>query len=246
MAVHGRDLYLLKPTLGPPKKFQHLTRTEEVVITQLRIGHTKATKSHILSRGPPTTCHHCGQTLDYWPYAPGVCSVTGKSWWILHSWLIEYSLWDNSCDFCITPSRYKQDLPFAFWLESFNIFIAIYVQTVRSSSQAIHLTQELLTYKQTISNLFKNNHNWGGYDRHYRQECENNPHPRSQLRPDLHLQYSVSSPKEHFRSACPLPTPTQSLQTYRPTASTLNLLTGAHGQPSTDQEVCNNGAEGDS
>ena len=63
VAVHGRDLYFVKPTLGPPKKFQHLTRAEEVVITRLRIGHTKATKSHILSRGPPTTCHHCGQTL---------------------------------------------------------------------------------------------------------------------------------------------------------------------------------------
>ena len=59
----GRDLYFVKPTLGPPKKFQHLTRAEEVVITRLRIGHTKATKSHILSRGPPTGCHHCGQTL---------------------------------------------------------------------------------------------------------------------------------------------------------------------------------------
>ena len=63
VAVHGRDLYLVKPTLGPPKRFQHLTRAEEVVITRFRIGHTKATKSHILSRGPPTGCHHCGQTL---------------------------------------------------------------------------------------------------------------------------------------------------------------------------------------
>ena len=63
VAVHGRNLYLVKPKLGPPKKFQHLTRAEEVVITRLRIGHTKATKSHILSRGPPTGCHHCGQTL---------------------------------------------------------------------------------------------------------------------------------------------------------------------------------------
>ena len=63
VAVHGRDLYLVKPTLGPPKKFRHLTRAEEVVITRLRIGQTKATKSHILSRGPPTGCHHCGQTL---------------------------------------------------------------------------------------------------------------------------------------------------------------------------------------
>ena len=63
VAVHGRDIYLLKPTLGPPKKFQHLTRAEEVVITRLRIGHPKATKSHILFWGPPTACHHCGQTL---------------------------------------------------------------------------------------------------------------------------------------------------------------------------------------
>ena len=61
--LYGKIKYLVKPTLGPPKKFQHLTRAEEVVITRLRIGHTKATKSHILSRGPPTSCHHCGQTL---------------------------------------------------------------------------------------------------------------------------------------------------------------------------------------
>ena len=63
VAVHGTDLYLVKPTLGPPTKFHHLTRAEEVVLTWLRIGHTKATKSHILSRGPPTACHHCGQTV---------------------------------------------------------------------------------------------------------------------------------------------------------------------------------------
>ena len=63
VSIHGRDLYLLKPNLGPPKKFKHLTRADEVVITRLRIGHTKATKSHILTRGPPTTCHHCDQLL---------------------------------------------------------------------------------------------------------------------------------------------------------------------------------------
>ena len=45
VSIHGRDLYLLKPTLGPPKRFRHLTRAEEVVITRLRIGLTKATKS---------------------------------------------------------------------------------------------------------------------------------------------------------------------------------------------------------
>ena len=63
VSVHGRDLYLLKPNLGPPKKCGYLTRGEEVVITRIRIGHTRATKSHIISRGPMATCHHCNQTL---------------------------------------------------------------------------------------------------------------------------------------------------------------------------------------
>ena len=30
VAVHGRDLYLVKPTLGQPKKFQHLTRADRL------------------------------------------------------------------------------------------------------------------------------------------------------------------------------------------------------------------------
>ena len=36
--------------------------------------------------------------VKHWPFAPGVCSVTGMLWWILHSWLIERSLRDNSWD----------------------------------------------------------------------------------------------------------------------------------------------------
>ena len=35
---------------------------------------------------------------DHWPYAPGVFIVTGMSWRILHSRLIECSLRDNSWD----------------------------------------------------------------------------------------------------------------------------------------------------
>ena len=34
-----------------------------LVITRLIIGHTKTTKAHILSRGPPITCRQCGQIL---------------------------------------------------------------------------------------------------------------------------------------------------------------------------------------
>ena len=94
VAVHGRDLYLVKPTLGPPKKFQHLTRAEEVVITRLRIGHQ-------IPYPVPRTANWLSplwSNTDHWPYAAGVCIVTGMSWWILHSRLVECSLRDNSWD----------------------------------------------------------------------------------------------------------------------------------------------------
>ena len=86
VAVHGR--ILLKPTLGPPKKFQYLSRAAEVVITRLRIGHTKATKSYILFRGPPTPCHHCCQTLiiDHMPQECAVLQETREEYYTDDSW----------------------------------------------------------------------------------------------------------------------------------------------------------------
>ena len=43
---------------------------------------------------------------DHWPCASGVCSATGMSWQILHSWLIDYSLRDNSRDWhSVIPTR---------------------------------------------------------------------------------------------------------------------------------------------
>ena len=74
-------------------RFWHLTRAE-VVITRLLIGHTKATKSHILSQGPSTACQHCGQT-DHWTHIPGMYRVSTKSWWVLNNCPIEDPLWDD-------------------------------------------------------------------------------------------------------------------------------------------------------
>ena len=95
VSVHGRDLYLVKPTLGPPKKFQHLTRAEEVVITRLPY------QGHQIPYLVPRTADWLSPlwpNTDHWPYAAGVCTVTGMSWWILHSQLVECSLRDNSRD----------------------------------------------------------------------------------------------------------------------------------------------------
>ena len=61
--ITEEEAHLLKLAPGPPKVSWHLTRAEKVLIARLWIGHTKATNSHILSRGPLTTCQRCGQTL---------------------------------------------------------------------------------------------------------------------------------------------------------------------------------------
>ena len=75
VSIHGRDLYLLKPTLGPPRKFKHLARAEEVVITRLGIGHTKATKSHILSRGQDDEYYTAESLRTLFETIPEACMV---------------------------------------------------------------------------------------------------------------------------------------------------------------------------
>ena len=94
-----------------PKKFQHLTRAEKVVITRLRIGHTKATKSHISSRGPPTTCQHCGQTLT------------------IKNMLLECSVLQQSCNEYYTADSSRQACIVEFLRETgffYLIWMAIY------------------------------------------------------------------------------------------------------------------------
>ena len=115
VSVHGRDLYLLKPTLGPPKKFQHLTRAEEVVMIRLRIGHTKATKSHILSRGPPTTCHHCAQTLtiDHMLLECAALQEIRDEYYTADSWK---TLFEKIPETCLVESLREKRFFYLIWI----------------------------------------------------------------------------------------------------------------------------------
>ena len=60
---HSRRMHNAPIYVSGKRPMQNRNYRPSHNITRLRIGHTKATKSHILSRGPPTGCHHCGQTL---------------------------------------------------------------------------------------------------------------------------------------------------------------------------------------
>ena len=96
VAVHGRDFYLVKSTLGQPKKFQLLTRAEEVVIT--RLCNTHATKSDTLSRGPPTACNHCGQALgiDHMLLECAVLQECSDEYYTAH-WILFFETIPETC-----------------------------------------------------------------------------------------------------------------------------------------------------
>ena len=98
VAIHGLYLYLVKPTLG--NQINSSTKPE------LKRLWSSDFELAILRPPSPISCpedHRLFVTtvVKHWVltiYAPGVCSITGMSWRILHSWLIEYPLWDNYRD----------------------------------------------------------------------------------------------------------------------------------------------------
>ena len=98
VAVHGRDLYLVKPTLGPPKKFQHLTQGWRGYNHPTSNWPYQGHQIPYLVQRTANWLSPLWSNTDHWPYAAGVCIVTGMSWWILHSRLVECSLRDNSWD----------------------------------------------------------------------------------------------------------------------------------------------------
>ena len=51
---------------------------------------------------------------DYWPYVPGVWSVTGKSWRILHNWLID-TLFKKILETCIVEFLRKAWFFYLIW-----------------------------------------------------------------------------------------------------------------------------------
>ena len=92
VAVHGRDLYLVKPALWPPKKFQHLTRAEEVKSPDFELA---------IPRPPnPISCPEDHQlvvtiVVKHWPlticwlsvycYRNVVINTTQSTHWMLSS-----------------------------------------------------------------------------------------------------------------------------------------------------------------
>ena len=97
-AVHGRDLLSCETNTGATKEIPAPNQSWRGCY------HPTANwpyQGHQIPYLVPRTADWLSplwSNTDHWPYAPGVCIVTGMSWWILHSRLIECSLRDNSWD----------------------------------------------------------------------------------------------------------------------------------------------------
>ena len=127
------------------------------MINQLRIGHTKATKSHILSREPLISCHYCGQTLTV-DHISLECTVLQKrrdkysvvhnylsrglySWIFVKSWILLLPDMESNvlCSFIAINPKRMQWLTWVSthnWVQSWTfytlspyIYIYIYIYT---------------------------------------------------------------------------------------------------------------------
>uniref|UniRef100_A0A8D8UIR9 RNase H type-1 domain-containing protein n=1 Tax=Cacopsylla melanoneura TaxID=428564 RepID=A0A8D8UIR9_9HEMI len=58
----SNKLKQLKPFVEPWDSSNRNSRIEEVIITRIRIGHTRLTHNHLFTRSPPPICT-CGDTL---------------------------------------------------------------------------------------------------------------------------------------------------------------------------------------
>ena len=71
----------------------HPSKTTVRLLTEL-----VAATGHPWHAGGLCCLHWIAERPRTQPIRPNSYSVRGMSWWILHSWLVEYSLWDNSRD----------------------------------------------------------------------------------------------------------------------------------------------------
>ena len=119
VSVHGRYIYLLKPTLGPPKKFQHVNRGEEVFIIQLRIGHTNTKIPYLVPRTsdylPPLWTD-----VDHWPHAIGGVQLCRK-------------LWMNNTQLIVWRPSSRRFLRLAYWNIYEKLGCLIWLVKVKSS-----------------------------------------------------------------------------------------------------------------
>ena len=95
----------------------------------------------------------------------------------------------------------KQNIPFRAWEEGFDVYMSILITTAKSAKRAIKMTRDMLTYKHNIRCMHRSNHDWAGYDRHFRKLREKDRSPWAAIRPDLHVQYclnTVHAPNRSF------------------------------------------------
>ena len=157
MCVHWRDLHLLKPTPGPPKVFQYLTRAEDVVMFRLQIGIIRQFKSHILPRGPRLVATIA---VSEWPF-------------ITCSWSVQ--CYRKSCDEYYTADWLKilfETIPGAciveFWGWSWILIFDINDQMQNNSFELIPnwYQSKIWLDLSVLSDLVTNSVPWGRYPEH--------------------------------------------------------------------------------
>ena len=59
--INGNKLRTIKDHVQPPPASHHANRRNSIILTRLRIGHTRFSHQHLMERQPPPLCTHCAR-----------------------------------------------------------------------------------------------------------------------------------------------------------------------------------------
>lgn len=74
---HDNKLHSIKPVLGIWESSSHKTRSREILLCRLRLGHSYVTHVYLLHGADPPFCEHCGEILTVW-HILGLCSALAQ------------------------------------------------------------------------------------------------------------------------------------------------------------------------
>ena len=98
----------------------------------------------------------------------------------------------NSSSFTITKPKSQKPLTFLNWSKCFRSFMIVYLET-HTYMHTLTLLRDMLTYHDTVQELYSKGGQWWDYDMHFRKLMSASPFRWSTLRIDLIWHYSGQS-----------------------------------------------------
>lgn len=101
----------------------------------------------------------------------------------------EYAIVQGAENAKLVKRSPKHQLNFTEWLEAFETYSMVLIESARSRNRIIHLVRTLTTYKRMLIELRRLGYDWLAYDRHFRLDLSKLNYSWATVRQDLLMLY---------------------------------------------------------